>query len=598
MQSFKQIIIDESKYTLVCERASLLAQKDPTGNYELQKLIRANWKQISPYMSKAVDSLSSLCIGTFTTNSRIECIKIKALFLSVLDCLTETTEPSAWEYRCAKKLYKIVKANYDFVRYKVDADRLVQDQTLCMAFGEYSITQKEIPYISVEDFGILSLRAMLYYLKLIVRGAEQCGEYDETDFVCAALLLIVGSYLKNDSVSYLLAKFPNMAQEHSPDGEFDESVFLDAKDEYENVSSAYTSSTDAILPFVSNEIQNPDDTAFVLHTKDEIDIAENCRVLSAMLCSINTVYAGDLLEHTPTQKEVSQIADAITDGMVFKKTDTELLDAVFGKESNDNSADFLSIRKYYSQTIQSAKQTLWLTKNFIEGIKKLAYAELKNDELTKANSSARAKPSDACQDKDVCELRKKLDSSENTVSKLFEEKQSAKKRADCLSDKLESAEQEKKMLLQEIERLKTLVADRDEDDADEVLVDEVIPEPAVEKSPDLSDEEVIAAAREVCEKKKIVIVGGNTNLLKKIKMELPALVVMESKRNSSVEGTIQYADYVFFRYSALSHKLYLRVKTACESNNIPYYYFSSATSVRLLAEEIISNTNKEETQHE
>lgn len=92
--------------------------------------------------------------------------------------------------------------------------------------------------------------------------------------------------------------------------------------------------------------------------------------------------------------------------------------------------------------------------------------------------------------------------------------------------------------------------------------------------------------------KSIFIIGGNENLLKNIAKALPEINIIDKNRSTSVDDAISHADFVFFRYSSLTHSNYWRIRNLCRSWNVPYNYLSNYTAVHLLARDMCLKMEK------
>ena len=86
--------------------------------------------------------------------------------------------------------------------------------------------------------------------------------------------------------------------------------------------------------------------------------------------------------------------------------------------------------------------------------------------------------------------------------------------------------------------------------------------------------------------KSVFVIGGNENLLKNLTKAIPGISIIDKNRSTPVNDAISHADFVFFRYSALSHPNYWRIRKLCRSWNIPYGYLSNYTAIRLLAKDM------------
>lgn len=127
-------------------------------------------------------------------------------------------------------------------------------------------------------------------------------------------------------------------------------------------------------------------------------------------------------------------------------------------------------------------------------------------------------------------------------------------------------------------------------DIQELENTEIEPEENASSEQDACD--WIAKCNDMIQGKSIFIIGGNENLLKNIAKALPEINIIDKHRSTSVDDAISHADFVFFRYSSLTHSNYWRIRNLCRSWNVPYDYLSNYTAVHLLARDMCLKMEK------
>lgn len=130
-----------------------------------------------------------------------------------------------------------------------------------------------------------------------------------------------------------------------------------------------------------------------------------------------------------------------------------------------------------------------------------------------------------------------------------------------------------------------------------------------EEIPEQNDEEAIQAAmseagfeiedasgkrvEEFSQKYKIVIAGGNENLMKRFRQVHPSITVINDKQIASCRELIQNADYVFLKVDCMSHSLYAKCKNIAQSNGVPVVHMPEITSISMIEEFIREKMEKE-----
>lgn len=87
-------------------------------------------------------------------------------------------------------------------------------------------------------------------------------------------------------------------------------------------------------------------------------------------------------------------------------------------------------------------------------------------------------------------------------------------------------------------------------------------------------------------KYRIVIAGGNENLMKKFRTIHPDIVIINDARIATCDAVIRNAEILFFKTDCISHSLYDKCKDVASACKVPYGYIPETTSIHLI-EQII-----------
>ena len=185
-------------------------------------------------------------------------------------------------------------------------------------------------------------------------------------------------------------------------------------------------------------------------------------------------------------------------------------------------------------------------------------------------------------------VQRELDSTTSKVQALNTENNDLKERYFSLLRRYNHLQSEiEKRDLEKIERA-------DEKDADKLTNELAELELSIEEeNPEILDKDWVKTLHSLLQGKNVFIVGGNENLLKKISDGFPELHVIDTDRSTTIENAIAHADFVFFRYSSLSHGMYWRVRNICRASNVPYGYLRNYTALYLLAKDMCEKLNAE-----
>lgn len=104
-----------------------------------------------------------------------------------------------------------------------------------------------------------------------------------------------------------------------------------------------------------------------------------------------------------------------------------------------------------------------------------------------------------------------------------------------------------------------------------------IPQTKIEKED--NDKEYGEKLLLLSKNKKIVVVGGDPNLIKKIRVKQPNLYILDRNRLASCDSAVQAADIILFKTDSMSHALYKKCRNIAERYSIPFDYIRKTASV-------------------
>lgn len=175
---------------------------------------------------------------------------------------------------------------------------------------------------------------------------------------------------------------------------------------------------------------------------------------------------------------------------------------------------------------------------------------------------------------EVKSLRKQ---NQDTTNVLF----STKKREGVLREKVEA-------LNAENIRLKDFVPVAEcEEQAENKLVEPKQIDLCVDGEPmELDIASTLNELNAIFDNKKIVFVGGNEKLMKKIRAKYPKAIILEESRIASSDTVIKNADAVMFKTDSVSHSLYAKCKQLADNSRVPIAYINDVSSVELIEKQI------------
>lgn len=641
---------------LLCERSAIVAQSVPNGNREFQKLIKHNLDKLDQYIREGIAEMTSFAIMKQSMNTKADIARIKGLFLwsaSLGDdssdsdlaicskmisiykkCYDTLILSKKNESISIQKSAKKERENYDFVllNYPTFPDE---------GYGNTYTTIKMSKCSSHWGFD-----SMAAWWKLLVNGALKYEEITvaKRAFVSTISGFYNNSYCKETYESYAeksiaistMTKFIEKNSNESRDISDDKKDFDVLCKEKERVRRTTTKFVMDLYSFsgvcrqynfgcydydtdemyeeerqVDATAQNADNALGEILTTlgpergplpRESVLSMRARQADATICITSELalilnnnrtrtFFPDIINQPLTQSEAEIIGDAIFYQLGCRSPYQYLVEKL-GFEIGTDKLDRETMTRmqidfceYLSQQVLCFKIILNLFSELVTTTRRelLNKYEIDTEEKVPKNKEKKkdSLPIDYSEALRHAERRIKVLGEEN--QRLFNEKNSATKRATNLAIRLEEAEKLNQKLSKKIPQEPKKV------EKVEKCITEQIPTVAVEKK---EVNYTFGDLRALSDRYKIVIAGGDENLLKKIRAEFPKIVVFESKAVSGVESFIRNADFIFFRYSSLNHSLYQAIKNVTKSKNIKYDYLTTSTSLELLVNDICLKINK------
>ena len=85
---------------------------------------------------------------------------------------------------------------------------------------------------------------------------------------------------------------------------------------------------------------------------------------------------------------------------------------------------------------------------------------------------------------------------------------------------------------------------------------------------------------------RIVIAGGNENLMKRFRTKHPNIVLLNNTRLGNCDAALRNADILFFKTDCISHSLYDKCKDIAHAKKIPCEYIPEITSIGAIEQTI------------
>lgn len=230
-----------------------------------------------------------------------------------------------------------------------------------------------------------------------------------------------------------------------------------------------------------------------------------------------------------------------------------------------------------------------ITKKYVEEQK-----ERIREELFSSNSQSdiSTNPAKALRERDkALNLAKSM---EAQASEAHAKQASALKREGALQIKLQEAEEKIAAIEKELKEahylLDLLSPDDVADDNQENATDEPI-----EFDKNIESLEYPELLAPLLSKYKVVLVGGNKNLINKLTSRNPDVTCIDRERIGTCESLIRNADYVFLKADSMSHTLFWKCRNLATNSNTPYSFISGTSTVEQnMYETLIEHKNTTE----
>jgi hypothetical protein len=98
---------------------------------------------------------------------------------------------------------------------------------------------------------------------------------------------------------------------------------------------------------------------------------------------------------------------------------------------------------------------------------------------------------------------------------------------------------------------------------------------------------------ELSHRYRIIVIGGNDNLISKISVTQPNIVFLGNQNGKRVDDACTAADIVFVKYDCMSHAIYWKAKSICENAGVPFRYICPNTSIPTIERDIVSKIFEE-----
>lgn len=185
--------------------------------------------------------------------------------------------------------------------------------------------------------------------------------------------------------------------------------------------------------------------------------------------------------------------------------------------------------------------------------------------------------------KKVCSLEKENRELQEKISSIDKWKESVRKREYALKEQISNLQ---KQLDAAKERADTGDAFSNDDTEAPFNIETALQEAEFD---DIKSENEADNQRELAEYKRkyrIVVVGGNENLMKRFHTMHPEIVLLNDSRRGSCNATIKNADFIFFKTDSISHSMYEKCKNLVQNNKNLYGYLPETTSITTIEQVI------------
>lgn len=607
--------------TFLCERAAIGAnRKSSSGSRNLKNLAKKNKDILGDYIENAIKTLSSIYLMDKPASIVLEIACIKGLFMWFLDNADELeNEEASDEYQLAKKVTSILNQDYKKISDKLSSEiTKVEDEMLeglnrelgnanlngmissanesygqwygyiddmCLVVMWAWGKNRFIPNIS-NNITSFSYRFLLYLVDKLYcftwsSNKEQLNEYKE--YIQRRIQLgmqsprdsLLQCTLEKQIDGFALNWDYNSLVRICDAQSGTEKDFIIPSDFYE-----YWDDDDDYDEDDEDEIQDDDDSFGFEHPNLRISLR---MCLEGLFANQDGIFVGDLLKVGISPKEVMAISNAFASGMSPFKKFLNVSQRTYTNDELINLERNQVVSQYIQQTCWELKIIYRMVMFAIINMRQLVLQQYYLKEQGK-NTPTKA-------------VQKKSGKEKSKISELQAKIQLLEKENKQLYDKNASLMRKNNRLLSELESGKSENPDSFENELEEdtdVEPDDCAPEESSCCEYEALEEELdwIAEVNAFAETHSVVIVGGDENLLKNIAKEMPKISLINGNKNTPSDGLVSHADIVFFRYSALPHDMFNRVRKTCSSYNVPYEYLTDSTAIHLLAKDIYQKIQK------
>lgn len=184
-------------------------------------------------------------------------------------------------------------------------------------------------------------------------------------------------------------------------------------------------------------------------------------------------------------------------------------------------------------------------------------------------------------------LRKRIDELEN-------QRLAAKKREEALKEQIRKLQESPNGMQEPEEDLAENAKEFPSWSAEEALSTE----DGFQDIFETSDAEYHNLALQLCSDHKVIIVGGNENLIKRLRGIQPNINYLNEDRIGSCDMAVQNADLILFKVDSMPHTIYQKCKAIAKTCNVPFGYIPETTSVagieKVICEAVMDKVVKEE----
>lgn len=574
----------------VCENAAIVAQRNPTGNRELQTLIRRNISLLDPFIKDGISKLSSIYLFNKLTFV-VEVAKIKGLFLWVA---SQNVGIEGNEKQLIQRTNSILRNRYqqDFEKAKaaIDATNGGDYQHGINEF--YAEVRRVFPEVCLDliwrwckvvlsdSTSVTSTTESLFgraRIAFFFSHAQTPTEINEYVGITLNYINVCKELLRNDDATAL----KRTCDEAQAQGEVDEwwrgtlHDYIRACDTKGDVSKSVFIRVEKPVP---KNVSAENQQHVMTGDSETIEFSLNA-ALQALFTDSDYVCTGELFKPGLSKEEISAIERAI-----YYSVRTNTLPSFLSAVCNCSPDELFDkkqniVNDYLQQSIQVYKILYRLIKSHIVILRQYALTmyllqgqsvDIPKSKLLKESKTEKA-------ENEIAALREKIAALTAENNGLHDKNASLMRKCNYLQSQLQPDDEN----CQECETV----------ECDEIAPENQVEyEAAQEESPD--DTDWIERLNGYLENRRIVLVGGALNLQKNLKRELPELVLIDKEQNTLSNDSLSHSDIVFVRYSSLSHSLYQKVRSICERYSVPIDYVGPQTAVELLAKEMVQKLDK------